>query len=326
MLFIYTTFNVSRFLIYDKMASTIEVKDQFAFPPMQINTDEERRSMHQLNDGEEIQRPDIVDDLCQGLLLQARIDRIIHGYESEGSGPVTLVIFGFRFHGIDSERRFKQATITILFQDERKRNHYDPEVIRLWPNGDFTLGDETVIDVEQANEKEMSAEGAAGGAVAQASTHATLRWEQTKSFKTTDRSTLTGSIILDTQVRYVGPKNAIRLTISENRVAASGIVTDLRAAVLLKRRNDTDTFLATAKIKARANYSYNFFRGIRDVSGFSPPNDPIRFRPGVQYLRRPTLGDELEAKLSETVDTQNLNAARLDDLAGVLGTTVLATR
>lgn len=305
------------------MATTTDEKDLFAFAPIQINTDEERRDMHRLNDGEEIQRPDVVDDLCQGLLLQARIDRIVHGYESEGGSPVTIVVFGFRFHGIDDERRFKQAIITILFRDEKQRNKYDPEVIALWPNGDFTLGEPTVIEVQQKDVKEVGTD-VTGGTVVQAGAHTILRWERTKSFNKSDKSTLTGSIVLDTDVRYTGSNNAVRLTISENRAAASGVVTDFRTAVLLRRKNDTDTFLATVKMKGKANFLYNFFRGVRDISGFSPPNGPVRFKPGVQYLRPPTLGDVMEAKLAEEIETNELNAAKLDGLAGVLGTTVLA--
>lgn len=280
--------------------------------------------MHQLNDGDEIQRPDIVDDLCRDLLLQARIDRVIHGYEDENGSPATFIVFGFRFHGIDHRRRFKQAIITILFQDEDKNDFYDPEVVELWPNGDFTLDEPTVIDVEQTSGREMSAEAMMGSNIAQGGTHTARRWEETKSFQKSDKSTLTGSIVLDTDVRYYGPSNAVRLTISENHTAASGIVTDLRAAVLLRRKNDDSTFLATVRLKAKAHFWYNAFRGIRDVSGFSPANDPVRFQPGVQYLRRPTLGGVKESKLAEEVDVQRLNATNLDGLAGVLGATALA--
>lgn len=280
--------------------------------------------MHRLNEGDEVQRPDVVDDLCQDLLLQARIDRIVHGYECEGGSPATLIVFGFRFHGVNEQRRFKQAIITILFQDEKKRSKYDPVVTALWPNGDFTLGEPTVIQVEEKSEKEASAE-VTGGTVLQGGAKTALRWERTQSFSKSDKSTLTGSIVLDTDVRSSGANNAVRLTISENRAAGSGVVTDFRVAVLLRRKNDSDIFLATVKVKAKGDFSYNFFRGIRDLSGCSPPNAPVRFQAGVQYMRPPTLGDVMEAKLAEEIDADKLNAAKLDGLAGVLATTMLAT-
>lgn len=119
--------------------------DLFSFE-VQLNTEDAGREFHRYNDGDEIQRPDVVDDCCSNLLLMARIDRIIHGNETENGSPATLVIFGFRFHGISEMRRFKRAIITITFRDEQKRSGAaDPEVIALWPNGDFTLGEPTVV-------------------------------------------------------------------------------------------------------------------------------------------------------------------------------------
>jgi hypothetical protein len=302
------------------MASTTEEKDEFSFG-IQLNTVAEDRDYHRKNYGDEIQRPDVIDDICKGLLLQARIDRIVHGHETENGNPATLVVFGFRFHGIDENRRFRQAIITIVFQDEMKRTEADPEVIALWPNGDFTLGETTPIDVED------TIGGEAGGNVGgpQGGGQATLNWERKRSYKKSDRATLTGSIMLDMSVRDYGPNNAVRLTINENATATSGLVTDLRAAVLLRRKNDTDRFLAFVKIKAKGNFFYNTVRGLRDLSGNSPPNDPVIFKPGVQYLRPATLARFMEIKLAEKIDDKDLNAARLDDLAGVLATTVLGT-
>ncbi|OJJ42105.1 hypothetical protein ASPZODRAFT_20792 [Penicilliopsis zonata CBS 506.65] len=301
--------------------------DPFSFDAIQLQTQPERRGMHRLDDGEQIQRPDAFDDLCQGLLLQARIDRIVHGFEGEGQGPATLVIFGFRFHGLNEKRRFKEAVINITFQDEQKRRHhrYDPEVISLWPNGMFTLGEPTVVELESRREGKVRAEVTAGGAgVVQGGARAAYKWETTKSFKRLDRAILVGSMTLDTTVRHEGGNNLVRLTISENHAAASGIVTDLRAAVLLRRKNDDDTFTASVRFKAKADFRYDCVRGVRDILGFSPPNGPVRFKPGVQYLRPPTLGDEMESRLAASIDANKLNAARLNELAGILSATVLA--
>lgn len=64
---------------------------------------------------------------------------------------------------------------------------------------------------------------------------------------------------------------------------------------------------------------------MRNVSGLSPPNDAVKFKPGEQYLRPVTLSRYLETKLAERIDESNLNCAKLDGLAGVLGTTAIAT-
>lgn len=308
------------------MASATAEKDEFSFG-IQLNTDAEDRGYHQKNDGDEIQRPNVVDDICKGLLLQARIDRIVHGYET-GKGekgkpptPTTLVVFGFRFHGIDQNRRFRQATVTILFQDEMKSTRADPEVIALWPNGDFTLGETTPIGVEDTigGEAGGNVEGPLGGG------QATLKWEKKQDYRRSDRASLTGSITLDMNVREYGPNNAVRLTINENATATSGIVTDFRAAVLLRRKNDKDRFLTFVKIKAKGNFSYNTVRGLRDLSGNSPPNDPVIFQPGIPYLRPPTLAPDMESKLAEEIDEENLTTTRLEEIADVLTTTVLGT-
>ncbi|KAI1414084.1 hypothetical protein F5Y13DRAFT_159697 [Hypoxylon sp. FL1857] len=305
------------------METTVEEKDPFSFE-IQLNTEEELREFHRYNDGDEVQRPDVIDDCCLDLLLMARIDRIVHGSENIDGSPATLVVFGFRFHGINEMRRFKQAIITITFQDEQKRYGADPEVIAMWPNGDFTLGEPTSVAVEQTTGREIGGE-VKGGQVVEGAAHVTRSWQRKMSFTKTDRSTLTGSIILDTNIRKSGKSNAVRMTISENTTTRSGIVTDFRAAVLLRRKNDVDHFLATVKIKAKANFLYNAIKGLRDISGLSPGNDPVKFVPGQQYLRQATLAGFLEAKLMEDIDENNLNAARLDGLAGVLGTTVIST-
>lgn len=297
-------------------------KDTFEMT-IQLNTEEAGRGFHRYNDGDEIQRPDIVDDLCLDLLLQARIDRIVHGTETDNGNPATLVVFGFRFHGINEKRRFKEATILVTFQDADNKPRADPEVIGLWPNGDFTLGEVTEIDIDSTTGQEVGTDAKVGNGL-EAGAHATFKWERKQVYKKSDRSSLTGSIILNTAVRKHGLNNAIRLTISENTAAASGIVTDIRAAVLLRRKNDIDYFLATIKMKAKAHFLYNAVSGIRSVSGFSPANDPIKFKPGEQYLRPATLYSPLEAKLAEGIDEGNLSCAKLDSLAGVLGTTALA--
>jgi len=305
------------------MTSATEEKDPFSFN-IQLNTDGEDRGFHRKNDGDEIQRPDVIDDCCLDLLLQGRIDRIVHGHETKDGNPATLIVFGFRFHGIDKNRRFQRAIVTILFQDERKRNKADPEVIAMWPNGDFTLGEPTEINKEDTIGGDIGL-NLTGGTVVQAGVNASRKWEQKKSYKKTDRASLTGSVILDTTVRESGKNNAVRLTINEDTTATSGLVTDFRAAVLLRRKNDTDNFMGTIKIKARANFLYNAIRGLRDISGLSPANDPVKFKPGHQYLREATLNRFLEDKLAEQIDEDNLNMAKLDGLAGVLGSTALST-
>ncbi|KAF2010507.1 hypothetical protein BU24DRAFT_454864 [Aaosphaeria arxii CBS 175.79] len=288
---------------------------------IQLNTSIEDRGYHSRNKGREIQRPGIVDDICQGLLVQARIDRIVHGTETEDGIPSSLIVFGFRFHGINRKRRLQKATITILFQDEEKDENEDPIPICLWPNGDFTLGETTEIDIEGTK----GAEVAANAGTTYVGANSKKTWERKTSYRKTDRASLTGSIFLDTRVRDYGPANCVRLTVTENETAQTGLVTDLRAAVLVRRTSESRCFTARVKVDAEAHFLYDLVKGFRDILGFSPANDPIIFKPGKahHYIRPATLAGFLEDKLAEAVDENNLNAQRLDKMAAVLGATAL---
>ena len=294
------------------MAQVMDEGDDYSFTVF-LNTDAEDRSYHNRNDGDEVQRPNIIDDICRDLLIQAQIDRIVHGCEKEDGEPATLAVFGFRFHGLNEKRRFRQAIITILFQDEIKRARADPEVIGLWPNGDFTLGETTHVEIEDTHGGEVG--GNVG--IPQAGGQITGKWERKRSYQKTDRATLTGSIILDMTIRDYGPRNAVRLTIKENATASSGLVTDCKVAVLLRRNNDTDRFQAFVKIKAKGDFLYDSVRGLRDLSGNSPANDPVTFKPGIQYQRPGTW--------AETVEEKKLNTEQLDSQVGGLVATVLHT-
>ncbi|KAL7935470.1 hypothetical protein V8C35DRAFT_299549 [Trichoderma chlorosporum] len=287
-------------------AEAVEEQDDFSFN-LQLNTVNENRDFHRQNYQRQIQRPNVVDDICRGMLLLGRIDRIVHGRETEDGSPATLLIFGFRFHGADERRRFKQATVTISFRDEQGRNELDPEVIDMWPNGDFPLGQPTRVAV--VDSKTTTTKLAMSGLnILQVSANAAMKRGRQQSYTREARSLMTGSIILDMGVRKYGENNAIRITVTEDPVAATGLVTDFRTAVLLKRNSDSDKFQARVNIKAKAHFFYNAVRGMRDISGFSPANDPITFQPGVQYLRL--------ASLNEEIDENNLKKAKL---AGVVG-------
>jgi hypothetical protein len=307
-------------------ATVNEGGDELAFAPLQLNVAVEQRGMHQKNAGpDEVQRPDVLDDLCLGLHLQSRIDRVVHG-RAEKDGPLTtLVVFGFRFHGLDGKRRFKKAIITILFGDEKSPGTLkDPTVVGLWPNGDFTLGDPTPVEVEETKGGEVGGDiGAPVSAGVQLGAHVARTWEKKTRYSQSHRATLTGSIVLDMKVREYGPKNAVRLTLFEDDAAESGIITDFRAAVLLQRRNDTDVFTAKVRMTGTAHFLYNIFRGFRNVTPFSPANDAVRFKPGVQYLRPPTFHPKLEANLSVEINETDISADKLEKVAGVLGSTAL---
>ncbi|EHK47859.1 hypothetical protein TRIATDRAFT_316835 [Trichoderma atroviride IMI 206040] len=299
--------------ISDETASVVDSQDGFSFN-LQLNAVNENRGFHRKNYRGQIQRSNVIDDICQGMLLMGRIDRIIHGRETEDGSPATLVIFGFRFHGADEKRRFKQATITITFRDAKERDDSDPEVVNMWPNGDFTLGHPTRVDVVDSDGTQAGL-AVSGNSILQVSGNAAKNWEQQRSYTRETRSLLTGSIMLDMGIRKYGENNAVRITVTEDPLSSSGLTTDFRTAVLLKRKREDDKFQATVNIKAKAHFLYNAIQGMRDISGFSPANDPITFQPGVQYLG--------PFSLNEEVDANNLNEAKLAHLAGMADTVLV---
>ncbi|KAH7303170.1 hypothetical protein B0I35DRAFT_485386 [Stachybotrys elegans] len=116
------------------------------------------------------------------------------------------------------------------------------------------------------------------------------------------------------------------VNVADDGTARSGLISDVRAAVLLVRHNDTDQFMARVRIDAKADFRYNLVKGMRDLFSQSSANDPIYITPGPehQYTRAATLAPYLEDKLAE-VDEGNLNNATIRHLTGVLGATALVT-
>jgi hypothetical protein len=299
---------------------------------------------------------DIVTDALAGFLVKARLERVIHGQESEDGKPASLIVFGFRFHGINKRRRFRSVVINIRFQHEKDLMKSDPEVVALWPDGDFTLSKSTA-----SVQDTKSIEGAIKGGSSFAGASTTGKWERQANYQTDDRATLVGSTFLDMTVRKAGKDNAILLSLYEDESANSGIISDLRTAVLLRRNSDADKFLAFISIKATADFKYNFLKGIRDLTGNTPPNKPVVFEPGVQYdgplgqFKAPKVElvqtahpeDKLDptddakpkdksdpddkdtpidkAHLKDQVNPKNLNAVILSSLGRALSTTILKT-
>ncbi|KAK6501367.1 hypothetical protein TWF481_009209 [Arthrobotrys musiformis] len=263
---------------------------------------------HTRNDGQQIQRANIIDDVCRGLHIQAQIDRIIHGMSTESGDPATLIVFGFRFNGFDDDRRFRSANINILFQDFEKRrphegNFYDPEVIALWPEDTLQFS-QTAVAVQNVKAVEV---GADAGAMGFSAGVGFTREKQT-NFQRTDKSTIRGAICLDMETRNFGPDNSIQLWLRENKAEQSGVANHVRAVVLLKRKNMIDHFTASVKVDVSADVLYNTKRTMRKLLGGTGGNDPVVFKPGVQYLRPSIELDPEAGYLAAEIDKDNLGA------------------
>ncbi|KAF3315940.1 hypothetical protein TWF173_003135 [Orbilia oligospora] len=253
--------------------------DQYSFK-IPLGPTGEDFQLHTKNGVGEIQRASIIDDSsCSGLHLQAEIDRIVHGTDTENGVPATLIVFGFHLNGFNDNRRIKSATIEILFQDLQKRvpdegHYYDPEVIALWPQEVLQLS-ETSVEIQETKGVEA------------------------------DKATIHGSIRLDFDVRKHGPKNAIRLQLHENKTGRTGVVNHTRAVVLLQRKNQ-DQFTATVKVDTSADILSNAKRTLQNLFGMAEENDPVIFKPGVDYISRSISLDPSAGALGAYIDDKNL--------------------
>ncbi|KAI1123276.1 hypothetical protein F5Y10DRAFT_252198 [Nemania abortiva] len=251
------------------MASSDEGKSlEFQFHP--VKDDSAFRTQNRTG---EIQRAHIIDDDISGLLVQADLNTVAHGHNTKG--PATLIEIMFRFIGLGSKRRFRRVQISIHFEDEKKRASQDPEVVGLWPDGDYTLSTTEGTAEETRSGALTISPGFSGfgGTIG-----ATLNWtkERRTSHATKDRTYIVGTKRIEG--RNWGKKNAVRLDHFENETQKSGIITELRTGILLNRSSD-DRFLAHVVVDATADWVYSTQQVIQRLLRTSLDNDPVIFDP-----------------------------------------------
>ncbi|KAI9779171.1 MAG: hypothetical protein M1839_007706 [Geoglossum umbratile] len=242
--------------------------------------------------GGEIQRPHLVDR-GSSLVVQGDLVQVLHGTLSPDGAPATLLVVDFNFVSMELSRRFKSAKITLRFADARSRFDQDPEVIRIAPCGYFSIHP-TQKREEVKRSVNLSAQ--AGGAVAGVNTG--FGWELTESVERQDQTTLAGTIRLEG--RTYGPKDTARWVLMENVTQKSGVPANLRGAILLKRKNFDDQFIATIQIEAEVD----LISSTRSLFGRIPKDDPVVFDPNY-------------APTSEGFDLDNLEGYALETLSGL---------
>lgn len=262
---------------------------------------------HVRNEENEVQRPNIVDDLCAGLLLQVELQEAVHGKLTNSSEDfATLLVFKLMFQGPTKKRRFRKAEIKITFADQQQPLYKDPEVLGLWPEGDFTY-DESEVDVNDSGGGGATLGGGAAGM------QLGLNGNLTRNVgrKRTEQASVNGARRIEG--RDWGKKNVVRLVLEENSDQKGGVASTLSAAILLKRTTEHDRFVAQIQVHAEADVGYSAATKIRRLSGKTPVNHPVIFDPKC----KPTMG---EAK-----DPSNLAAENLESIASITSTTVVST-
>jgi hypothetical protein len=196
---------------------------------------------HLLDEKEE---PYIVDDFCAGLQLQSEVTDVIHGTLGDKGEPATLLLIRLRFLGFTSERRLQEVELVIRFEDAKKRPFSDPEVVDLWPDGEYILN-ETNVNVENTTEVSSTFGGGSAGVTATVG----ARWERKTTSSRVDRARLTGTRWREGNARK---RHAVRFFVTENKSREDGVPSEILTSILLKRRDDEKEFSGHVRVRAEA--------------------------------------------------------------------------
>jgi hypothetical protein len=281
---------------------------QFAQAPSQTQA-----RFHTLNQGDEIQRENITNDTTSGLLIQADLEKVIRGKESPTGDAATLIVVSFRFQGLNQRRRFREVQITIHFEDKTEPLLHDPVIVGLWPDLEYTLSEQTPVTVEETRSIEGGGSaGATGGGA-----NVTAKWEVKTTTERTDRAILTGSRVRIG--RNYGSKNAVSLSLYENKSQKSGVVRDFRTAILLRLHDETERFRAYFSIDALVDLKYVAAKGLHQILG-DRKNDPVNFKRGVQFF-----GPSGQQSSAQEIIPANLGLVNLRQLGDAVSMTKLNT-
>lgn len=212
----------------------------------------------------------IVDEFCAGLLLQVEVTDVIKGHLTREGSPATLLLITNRFLGFTSQRRFREVELIINFHDAKKSSFYDPEVVKVWPDGEYTYR-ESPVEVEDTK----GASGNVGGGYAGVSVNISANWERKTSSTQIGRARMTGARWRGASSRI---RNGVRLFIQENANQKDGIISEVHTSVLLRQRNPDRELSAELEIIAdggqrfKAEWKYRGLRGERSIKSpaFSP--------------------------------------------------------
>ncbi|KAI1775106.1 hypothetical protein F4818DRAFT_61496 [Hypoxylon cercidicola] len=254
-------------------------------------------------------RPNLVD---RGNSLSTKVDivGITHGEFSKIADFGTLLVFELRFIATGG-RRFKQATVTFRFEDAGGLTTRDPVVHAIAPRGRWALNKtEKVQNIKWGvNSGVNVGAGVAGG-------EAGILWEIEETKNRTYYTAVSGEKRVMRQ-GWTGEDNTAIWTLEENEDKSDGIPTFLRAAVLLRRRENVP-FSFAVKVKT----DVDFVGKVKTLFGFErkDPIDPVEIDPAnFPEAGRPTIRS-LDPELNNLDKMDKLN---LKKVASVMVVTVL---
>jgi hypothetical protein len=252
----------------------------------------------------EITRDHIIDR-GQDLVVQANIVEVIHGKLQPNGDPATLIVTEFFFVSTKPGRRFTSAIITYRFTSVDSAG-VGPDVIDIAPKGHFSMH-QTKKHVESGRSAQLSLQGPAGPV----NPGVTFAMDLKQSYDTKDQITLSGTMRIEG--REFGGKDTARWALMENGVQKSGIPTEVRTAILLKRRHDEaeKRFHAVVEVAAGVDLVSSLGNISKKVLGRIPKDDPVIFDPQHPLGVREDLAKEDLQKLSAIKITKMLSDAEV---------------
>ncbi|KAJ8130645.1 hypothetical protein O1611_g2981 [Lasiodiplodia mahajangana] len=261
--------------------------EEFVIDLYEVAGDDVEGKYHTRNDKGKRLPQLLVDDGIK-TQIKAKLMTAIPGTLKEGGDPATLLVFEFNLTTFNGNR-FKKATITVTFEDDKGPSANDPEVYEFAPAGSFSLNVETDSkDVTHAIDAAVNAMGVDAG----------YHWTMGQTTKNAHSATLKG---MSRRLKTFGEAETVMWVMEEDRIKRVGVPTFLRAAVVL--RHDPD--------------AYGEFRFQLEIDALESRNFPFFGRSSLSRMLKPfDLNPQVLASAEkEGVDAKNLGQSIGDTAA-----------
>lgn len=231
--------------------------------------------------------------------VQGDLFKVVHGTLTPDGELATLVVVDFRFTGLHPPRRFRNAIITLQFEDPDSIDAEPPEIFEISPHRIFGID-----RIEIPRNVHLGGKATGGGYYRPTNLNLAYDWSVVDSRSVLESKSVHGQKILGGIRIIVGrskpPKYAVKWFLGENSTDSGchGIPNFLRLPVLLRRKT-INKFQAEVDIKVDGDFRYKL-----EKRAGNNKTDPLKFDPG---LGRPS-NDELE------IDAQNLCQVDLNKL------------
>ncbi|KAF9883912.1 hypothetical protein FE257_002655 [Aspergillus nanangensis] len=252
------------------------------------------------NPRQPFQRATIHEDR-RSMNIKCSLIDVVHGrLTPDGEDYATLLVLGFRFDPSKRGDRIISTKITVVFYGEADDDDH-PGVAEISLNGSYSL-----VETTQTETTTSGLEGTIGANVLTAGELSlSKKYEKTVSQETSDSTFVSGATCL------IGvdwdPANAAEWKMRENSSRKTGVPSQLRVGVLLKRDSQAN-FKCTADIESEVDLRSRIGRWL----GGKPKDDPVLFNPRMKSTNR-----------LMQYDTDNLGAIDLSLVEDVTFTTVL---